>query len=799
MHIKCQFCSNIYNSSNLLIKHLKNIHKNRTENYCCKWENCNREYSNCDSFRHHLDRLHFKTIYNITNPQTTDSMNSTDNFELENIETIEFPNHDQNQITNRNVIEEINLDALKLIVSIYSDHSIARNKAGIILRQSFNFFQNHLKLNPQKSPIIDALIQPNIIPSEYMIIKQLREMGFFFYPDTFIINTEIIPVMYKKGLIEHKNFIKLFPLKEMFNALFNKTSIIYDIVNYLKDIKKLDSEFIHNIIQSSFWKNKLESVRHDSDENKKTLFLPIIIYFDDFEANNPLGSRSGIHKVGAVYIKIPCLPIHMTSKLIHIYAAMLFYTEDRKYKHFGNTRILRPLIDLLNDLQNVGIDLESNESFNLVRLIPLFVTGDNLGINSILGYNESFSSNYYCRFCKCKKEQSWCLCSELKNKLRNKKNYTTDLILNDNSQTGIKENSVFNLLENFHVTNNPAVDYMHDLLEGVFHYDLLLILNRFIIFHNFFSIETLNFRLKSFDYGPSVTINKPPQLSDQFLNLTKIKYSAAEMKLFFLNLPALIGDLVPENNEEWFIYLKLREIFIIVDCKSCHKDEHILLNSLIKEHHEMFIKCFEIHLRPKFHLLLHYGSVMNQIGPLNSSCSLRYESKHQEFKKTMASTTSRKNILQTMAIKHQYNFSNLILNYNELAEIIYEFGPLKIKKDFFFQLKYNFKREETIEIKFHSFVKHYGKYFSNDVVVQIGMYDDETPLFGIINKIFKYEDIVYFAVEELLTKNYDFHYCAYIVTKIGTFCSIPFNEIKNKNTSYINLITNNSLIVNWVN
>lgn len=44
---------------------------------------------------------------------------------------------------------------------------------------------------------------------------------------------------------------------------------------------------------------------------------------------------------------------------------MLYYTEDRKYKHFGNTRILRPLIDLLNYLQNDGIDLDSNKSFNI--------------------------------------------------------------------------------------------------------------------------------------------------------------------------------------------------------------------------------------------------------------------------------------------------------------------------------------------------------------------------------------------------------------------------------------------------
>jgi len=39
--------------------------------------------------------------------------------------------------------------------------------------------------------------------------------------------------------------------------------------------------------------------------NGKTV-LPLFMYFDDFESGNVLGSHSGIHKVGAVYVSIPC-------------------------------------------------------------------------------------------------------------------------------------------------------------------------------------------------------------------------------------------------------------------------------------------------------------------------------------------------------------------------------------------------------------------------------------------------------------------------------------------------------------
>lgn len=137
------------------------------------------------------------------------------------------------------------------------------------------------------------------------------------------------------------------------------------------------------------------------------MLLPIIVYFDDFEPNNAIGSRSGSHKIGGVYIKIACLPEHLNSKLAHIYAAMFFFTEDRKYKHFGNTRVLVPLIKDLNDLITVGIELHNHASYTLVKLIPIFVSGDNLGINLILGFQECFVANYFCRICKIHKQESY--------------------------------------------------------------------------------------------------------------------------------------------------------------------------------------------------------------------------------------------------------------------------------------------------------------------------------------------------------------------------------------------------------
>ncbi|KAL7852459.1 hypothetical protein SRHO_G00182440, partial [Serrasalmus rhombeus] len=52
--------------------------------------------------------------------------------------------------------------------------------------------------------------------------------------------------------------------------------------------------------------------------------LQIQLYYDDVETTNPLGSKTKIHKMGAVYFTIRNLPPEFTSSLAHIHLCMLF-------------------------------------------------------------------------------------------------------------------------------------------------------------------------------------------------------------------------------------------------------------------------------------------------------------------------------------------------------------------------------------------------------------------------------------------------------------------------------------------
>ena len=63
-------------------------------------------------------------------------------------------------------------------------------------------------------------------------------------------------------------------------------------------------------------------------------------------------------------------------------------------------------------------------------------------------------------------------------------------------------------------------------------------------------------------------------------------------------------------------------------------------------------------MKPKHHFMVHYPSIMQQIGPLWNICCMRFESKNREAKQISRSAIFRVNVYRTFALRHQ-----LILNF----------------------------------------------------------------------------------------------------------------------------------------
>ncbi|KAI8122546.1 hypothetical protein CVS40_6741 [Lucilia cuprina] len=411
------------------------------------------------------------------------------------------------------------------------------------------------------------------------VYKIQEDLNVNIFSNDFIINEEIF-TSYVAQCIFNNDFVLDIKLDDT-NNFFNSTSqFLPEVISYINKLKTLDANGCYNFIQSSYWKKKISNSIEDN-----VLCLPRFIYFDEFEFANVLGSHAGLQKLGSVYIKMPCIPEYLQSKLSHIFVAMLLFSEDRK--KFGNTIAFNALVNELNFLQQTGIELNNKivyrgRNITKIKIIPSLILGDNLGLNMILGFSESFSSNFYCRICKQHRNITQTETHLNTDMLRNPENYERDFAINDVKLTGVKENSVWNNLKNFHVTENYSVDVMHDLLEGVCHYVLIFILKRFIEDYKFFSTEQLNYRMLTFNYGPIYGKNKPPILNSDFLKKQKLKILASEMLTLLKCFGLIIGDLVP-NCEEWSLYLLLRQIVHIV----CESDS---IQSNIKEHLQELVR-----------------------------------------------------------------------------------------------------------------------------------------------------------------------------------------------------------------
>lgn len=196
------------------------------------------------------------------------------------------------------------------------------------------------------------------------------------------------------------------------------------------------------------------------------------------------------------------MPSKYSSSTKYISLALLFHSEDRS--NYGNAAVFKPLNNELNSKADENIYIHC-----------ISILGDNLGQNSMLGFVESFSSNYYCRICKAYKVQCQSLCHEVGSLLRTPENYESDCALNNYKLTGIKEHCIWNYLEGYDFCLNTSLDVMHDLYEGACIYVMTEILEHFIYKAKSFTLDDRNFRLRVFDYGKLEASNKPPPIKEE--------------------------------------------------------------------------------------------------------------------------------------------------------------------------------------------------------------------------------------------------------------------------------------------
>uniref|UniRef100_A0A0C9QSB1 Uncharacterized protein n=1 Tax=Fopius arisanus TaxID=64838 RepID=A0A0C9QSB1_9HYME len=617
------------------------------------------------------------------------------------------PNLDTLDAENDNLIRE---ELILFIARLYDLITIPRNKIDEIInhftRLTTRILQNvkskidnRINLSPNgqvncqdTSTIIDEIVLLMAeVKTERSRFKVFERKGTFILPQSIPIG-ERKEYYQQKGVTIYKKVpitSEFIPIRHVLKQFFEIPGLYDDTLANLKNLENTSNCFLKNFIQGSLWNEKKKIFG-------KKFMLPLFLYFDDYEPNNPLGSHKGLNKCGAVYLSIPCLPDIFRSKLENIFLFANFNTLDRDA--LRNDMIFSKVIKELQYLENEGIVISHFTKSKQIFFSLTLILGDNLGLNSILGFQEHFSSNFFCRFCLINYNEINNIFEEENCLMRDRLNYATHVEKQAPRLTGIKEECAFHKLPEYHVIDHPVVDVHHDLLEGILRYDIALILNYFIA-QKYFTLNQLNDIIRGFPYDINDS-NRPVEIPRLHLKNSCIIMSASEILCLMKNLVLMIGHLIPPKDDVWVLFFCLKGITDICVSSKLHINTPDVLKVEIYEYLTSHSRLFPHRLKPKHHYLLHYPRIMKLIGPLWNVSAMRFESKHQEGKQAARSAITRKNINHTIAIRHQLRLNyRLITKKNRYAE--FDLGPPSRKLNDFpaFLLPHKATHENVIQLK----------------------------------------------------------------------------------------------------
>ncbi|EEC09636.1 conserved hypothetical protein, partial [Ixodes scapularis] len=240
--------------------------------------------------------------------------------------------------------------------------------------------------------------------------------------------------------------------------------------------------------------------------------------------------------------------------------------------------------------------------------------------------------------------------------------------------------------------------------------------------------------------------------------------SAAEKLCLFRYFALLVGDVVPESNEAYSVYLDLRKVVDIVCAPQITVSTIAYLRVLVSDFYSAFRQVFpEVNVIPKMHYLIHYARLIQLYGPLSKLSSMRFEAKHQYFKSLARKTHNFINICRTLSIRHQmYEMYYLsqpkeTLTTSGCQEVPFEELP-KLLKERLQELGYMTALVTTVDC-----VTLSRRTFRNGCVVPLTAYDDDLPDFAEVAMIVITNERLFIFAKILQTKFFDDHFHAYIV------------------------------------
>ena len=742
---KCYICQYPCDSLPLLRRHVTCKHlATNLGRFVCKQGSpeCVRVFSNSKSLYKHMQRDHKNHNFRQEEKEGTNILVCDD--------VVNAGNDVENNSEETAVYEETSMkydsSEISYFLNLLNNCNVSRGDVDNII------FSSKLLFNSKLGEESDAFRD---LDTEYKRIKALVDLNLW--------------TRTKSIVLEHHNRLR----KDEAKQKFSSQHVSAEMISLKSTLEKFFG--VAHVLQTAvgYMAEKQNEVLTDvkdgiqlQDLPKNT--FPYVLFFDELELNNPLGSKKGIHKLGFLYATMRCFPPHMYSDLYHIFLYMII-------PHVNRTKWDEALSFVVNEMKDLFVKgIELNNVQYRFRFVGL--SGDNLAQNQILGFAESFVANYFCRACQAHRTQCYAMCAENINLLRNTLNYNSDLAKEDVSSTGIKRRCIFNDVPCYDVTQNLLFDPMHDLLEGVCNYDMVLVITH-LVEENIITLDAINEALKRFPFRNS----RPPPITPKKLRNRDLSYSASEMLSLVNYFAVIVGLSVPEDLPVWNLYLNLQNIVSLILRKTVSRDLVDYLNVLITEHNEMFIELSRSNLKPKMHNLLHYKTCLLRFGPMCHNWAMRFEGKNYIYKMLGQIIKSRVNVCKSLAIRHNYLFAGYLFQLkNQSSFLVLQETSKVFNCDDVCQPYFKWVKRKGITYEIGSLVKINCNIFE--------AYSDASlyPNFGLIKYLNPLKNDVSFILDVMDTIDYCSHLnCFNAIRKSRQFCLCTDPESVSQPLKYV--------------
>lgn len=614
------------------------------------------------------------------------------------------------------------------------------------------------------------------VSSEYRISKHVRENMHFIPPRTECLGET------GAGVKINYQYISI---RSVLGTILGFEDVVAEVMNFCESRNRPDN------VYQDFQDGSEYSRRMADSSASNTVDLYLIMYTDEYETVNPIGSSKKKHKLSAVYYTLACLPPHVRSKRKFTFLAAL--CKDKYRKQFGYQALFRNIISELNSFKDDPILARG------IAFVPrlLVICGDNLSAHALGGFQQSFNSGKICRLCMMDYTDIYAKFDPDSFVMRDNeshKNHIQQVVENSimSRQSGMKGPSCLSELtdETMNVLTMLPNDCMHDCLEGVFVIVITSVLFDLIL-KKVITLADVNSAINEFanSYKHATDLNVfNVEITRIHLLKRKLTGTASQKWFLLIYLPFILGSKVDGKLPSWRLLMKCREIADILLAHTISKSQIVYLKTLIIEHHALLLKVSPSSFTPKCHFLAHYPYLITLYGPPRRFWTMRFESVHQYFKDLARRIRNFRNIPLTLATRYQTLLASHLSSQSFMQtnrDLVVGPGKTRTLSVMPSDIREEIRAtadlglyEDLEEIFCCDWLSHRGyRYNIGSIVVTFIALEEEFPVMTEITHIMNIHSTWYIGGKDVTPSHFDSHTWSYVCIRANSHSVTPLREL----------------------